>query len=127
SKRFAFIAFSRGRNVIVIKDPANGATEDQITIPNVSALAHPSWSPDGREIAFTGMSEGQTDLYVYNLKSKKVRRLTHDFYSEVYPDYSPDGQYLSFSSDRKPFNQKKVHGRWTLHLSRIELTTGAIE
>jgi len=126
SEQFAFVGFAKGRNVLVIKNPENGATEDQISMPNITAIAHPSWSPDGKEIAFTGMIEGQTDLFIYNLKSKKVRQLTDDIYSEVYPDYSPDGKFLVFSSDRKTFEQKKVHGRWNLHLSRINLNDNTI-
>ena len=126
SEQFAFIAFSKGRNVIVIKNPETGATKDEIRIPNVSAIAHPTWSPDGNEIAFSGMVEGQTDLFIYNLKTKKARQLTNDFYSEVYPDYSPDGKYLVFSSDRKTFEQKKVHGRWNLHISRMDLANNSI-
>ncbi|HUR30685.1 MAG TPA: hypothetical protein VMZ69_04585 [Saprospiraceae bacterium] len=126
SEEFAFIAFSKGQNIIVIKRPESGATVDEIKVPNVSTVAHPSWSPDGKEIAFTGMVEGQTDLFIYNLKTKKVRQITNDFYSEVYPDYSPDGKYLVFSSDRKTFEQKKVHGRWNLHISRINLESNSI-
>ncbi len=127
SEQFAFIAFSKGRNVIVIKNPVSGATIDEIRISDVTALAHPSWSPDGNEISFSGMVEGQTDLFVYNLKSKKVRQLTNDAYSEVYADYSPDGKSLVFSSDRKTFEQKKVHGRWNLHLSRINLSDNTVQ
>ncbi len=127
SKEFAFIAFSKGRNVILVKNALTGSTRDEIKIPNVASLAHPTWSPDGKDIAFTGMVEGQTDLFVYNLKSKKVKQLTNDFYSEVYPDYSPDGKYLVFSSDRKTFEQKKVHGRWNLHISRINMENLQVE
>nr|MDQ3016926.1 hypothetical protein [Bacteroidota bacterium] len=126
SDKFAFIAFSKGRNEIIIKNPETGKNIDQIHVPGVSAIAHPTWSPDGNEIAFSGMVEGQTDLFIYNLKSRKVRQLTNDLFSEVYPDYSPDGKYLVFSSDRKTFEQKKVHGRWNLHLSRLDLTSNAI-
>ncbi|MEO5905799.1 MAG: hypothetical protein ABIQ11_03685, partial [Saprospiraceae bacterium] len=126
SEQFAFVAFSRGRNAIIIKNPETGANDEEIFIPNISSIAHPSWSPDGDEIAFTGMVEGQTDLFIYNLKTKKARQLTNDFYSEVYPDYSPDGKYLVFSSDRKTFEQTKVHGRWNLHLSRINLENNSI-
>ena len=126
-KRFAYVAFLKGQNVIIIKDPANGATLDQIRIKNITAIAHPNWSPDGKDIAFTGMDDGQTDLFIYNIKSKKLTRLTNDFYSEVYPDYSPDGKYLVFSSDRKSFEQKRTHGRWNLHLSRINLEDYVID
>jgi Tol biopolymer transport system component len=121
SKRFAYVAFSKGYNVILIKEPLSGSTIETIKVPGIPSIAHPAWSPDGNDIAFTGMVDGQTDLYVYNLKSKKVKQLTNDFFSEVYPDYSPDGKYLVFSSDRKTFEKGKENGRWTLHLSRIKL------
>lgn len=127
SKKFAFVAFSRGRNVILVKNPENGVTLQQIHIPGVSAIAHPTWSPDGKEITFTGMVDGESDLYTYTFKTKKVRRLTSDFFSEVYPDYSPDGKYLIFSSDRRTFEQQKVFGRWRLHLSRLCLADNTIE
>jgi len=127
SKRFAFVVYDKGKNEILIKDPANGATAQTIRIAEIPAIAHPTWSPDGKEIAFTGMVDGQTDLFVYNLKSKKVKQLTNDMYSEVYPDYSPDGRYLVFSSDRKTFEQQKVHGRWNLHISRMNLEDLTIE
>jgi Tol biopolymer transport system component len=126
SDQFAFVGIAKGQNVLVIKNPENGATIDEIRIPDITAIAFPSWSPDGKEIAFSGMVDGQTDLFIYNLKSKKVRQLTDDLYSEVYPDYSPDGKFLVFSSDRKTFEQKKVHGRWNLHLSRINLEDNSI-
>ena len=126
SEQFAFVAFSKGRNVLVIKKPESGATIDEIRMPNISAIAHPSWSPDGKEIAFSGMVEGQTDLFIYNFNTKKVRQLTNDLYSEVYGDFSPDGKYIVFSSDRKTFEQKKVHGRWNLHLSRISLADNSV-
>lgn len=75
SDRFAFVAFTKGRNAIIIKDPETGSNDEQIHVPGVSAIAHPSWSPDGEEIAFSGMVEGQTDLFIYNFKSKKYASL----------------------------------------------------
>ncbi len=126
SEQFAFVGVKKGEDVLVIKNPDSGSTVDEINMPGINAIAHPAWSPDGNEIAFSGMIEGQTDLFIYNLKSKKVRQLTDDLYSEVYPDYSPDGKFLVFSSDRKTFEQKKVHGRWNLHLSRIDVDNKSI-
>ncbi|HJW31438.1 MAG TPA: basic secretory protein-like protein, partial [Saprospiraceae bacterium] len=126
SKQFAFVGYVKGRNVILVKDPKNGKTKNEIRIPNIDAIANPAWSPDGKEIAFSGMVDGQTDLYAYNLKSKKTRQLTHDAFSEVYPDYSPDGADIIFSSDRKTFEQKKVHGKWNLHLSKLHLADNTI-
>ncbi len=127
SKQFVFVAYIKGRNVLLIKDPKNGKTKEKIRIPGMDGIAHPAWSPDGKEIAFSGMAEGQTDLYIYNLKTKETRQLTHDLYSEVYPDYSPDGHFLIFSSDRKTYDLIKVNGKWNLHLSRLNLADNTIE
>jgi Tol biopolymer transport system component len=127
SKQFVFVAYIKGRNILLVKDPKRGKTKEKIKIAGMDGIAHPSWSPDGKEIAFSGMKEGQTDLYIYNLKNKKTRQLTNDLFSEVYPDYSPDGHYLIFSSDRKTYDQKKVNGKWNLHLSRLNLADNAIE
>lgn len=126
SEQFAFVGVAKGKNVLVIKNPESGSTFDEINMPGIDAIAHPAWSPDGKEIAFSGMVDGQTDLYIYNISNKKVRQLTNDLYSEVYADYSPDGKYLVFSSDRKTFEQKKVHGRWNLHLSRINVEDSSV-
>ncbi len=126
SEQFAFVGVKKGEDILVIKNPDSGSTVDEINMPGINAIAHPAWSPDGKEIAFSGMIEGQTDLFIYNFKTRKVRQLTDDLYSEVYPDYSPDGKFLVFSSDRKTFEQKKVHGRWNLHLSRIDLENKSI-
>ena len=35
--------------------------------PSVDEIFNPTWSPDGQAIAFTGMSRGLTDLFVYDL------------------------------------------------------------
>ena len=39
-------------------------------------IRDPAWSPDGRYIGFAGMNESVLDLYVYDLRSDRLTRLT---------------------------------------------------
>ena len=50
---------------------------------------NPTWAPDGRAIAFTGMSQGLTDLYIYDLTTSVLRRLTNDAFADLQPARPP--------------------------------------
>jgi hypothetical protein len=62
--------------------------------------ANPQLSPDGRRLSLTILRDGNWDVWVYDLERKVATRLT--FYDGYDGDqvWSPDGQYLTFSSDR---------------------------
>lgn len=60
----------------------------------------PSWSPDGRRIAFYSERDGNAEIYVMNADGSDVRRLTTSAADEGYPGWSPDGTNISFDSDR---------------------------
>lgn len=62
----------------------------------------PVWSPQGHEIAFTGMKDGQCDLYAFHLDAGALRKITDDVFSDLEPAYSPEGDSIAFVSDRGP-------------------------
>ena len=127
SKQFAFVGFKKGENVIVIKDAENGKTVETFSAKGVSALTNPVWSPDGKEIVFTGSDEGQTDLYVINVRSKKVRQLTDDKYSEIQASFSSDGSQLAFSTDQRSFEEGRTFGKYTYDLAIMDYNSGEVE
>ncbi len=99
SKRLAIVSKSRGKNVIHIIDAKSGKIRDEI-MPEVEGILSPAWSRDGRYIAFSGLQEGLTDIYVWDLQAKSLRRLTHDIAHDDKPAFSPSGNWIAFESDR---------------------------
>lgn len=67
---------------------------------DVMSIVTPAWSPDGTRVAFSALSQGQRDLYLYCFDGDSLIQLTHDRYDDVNPSWFPDGRRLIFSSDR---------------------------
>jgi TolB protein len=57
-------------------------------------------SPDGKDLAMILSKDGNPELYIKNIRSGKLTRLTRTPRStEASPDWSPDGQHLVYVSD----------------------------
>jgi TolB protein len=63
--------------------------------------ADPSFSPDGKQIAFATWRDGNAEIYVMASDGSNVRRLTNHPAYENYPVFSPDGTQIAFSSNRE--------------------------
>jgi tricorn protease len=67
-----------------------------------SSNAHdkwPSWSPDGKQIAFISDKSGEEEIYVIDQDGRgELTQLTKDGKEMRYaPTWSPDGKYIAFS------------------------------
>ncbi len=70
--------------------------------------AFPAWSPDGSQIVFVRQStiwdgvEARTDrnIFVINSDGENLQQLTSSASYDDFPDWSPDGKQIVFSSDR---------------------------
>jgi len=127
SKRFAFDVYEQGRSVLIVKDAFSGKTVDRIPIPGVPEFSHPAWSPDGKTIVVCGLVNGQTDLYAYDLKTKKTRRLTNDRYAEIHPTWNRDGSVLAFATDQLSVERGRNDGAWRMNLAIMDMANGYAE
>jgi len=60
----------------------------------------PTWSPDGRMIAFESDRDGNNEIYVMNDDGSNPRRLTNNGVWDGEPAWSPDGRLIAFRSER---------------------------
>ena len=62
----------------------------------------PAWSPDGSQIAFTGLipNSRNTDVYVMNADGSNLRQLTDIPGFDENPVWSPDGSQIAFQTSR---------------------------
>src|SRR3712207_3929326 len=67
SKRFVFPGISKGQPILVLIDAERGRKEREIRVKEVEEILSPTWSPDGRSIAFSGLTGGFNDLFLYDL------------------------------------------------------------
>ncbi len=123
-KRFAFDVYKKGRSTLVIKDALKGRTIDEVTLTGVPTFSNPAWSPDGKTIVVTGLVNGQTDLYAYDVRTKKVRRLTNDRFAEILPSWSKDSKTLIFSTDQLSMERGRTNGAWVMNLAAMDVATG---
>jgi Tol biopolymer transport system component len=103
-KRFVSAVVTRSVPALSIVEVATGRVEREVPLPELGEIYNPTWSPDGKRVAFAALVGGLTDLFVYDLKASKLERLTEDAYADLQPAWSPDGKTIAFVTDRYSSN-----------------------
>ena len=106
--KIVFYSKRDGNSEIYTMD-SNGSNQTRLTF-NAARDNAPSWSPNGRQIAFHSYRhdddksehkvEMKAEIYVMDADGKNQRRLTHYPGLDTRPDWHPDGNQIAFSSTR---------------------------
>lgn len=74
--------------------------EERLLVRMDQDVVYPTWSPDSTQIAFIGMQEKDNwDLFVVEVETGQVRRLTTDPALDVNPSWAANGMIV-FNSNR---------------------------
>jgi len=98
-----------GREIVYVSDKSgfpqlyimglDGANERKL--PTDGYCDSPCWSPRGDKIVFSQrQGRDNYDIYIYDLSSTRISRLTQDQGTNENPVWSPDGRFIVFSSTR---------------------------
>ena len=79
--------------------PAEGGVARQLT-SGAGYHSQPSWSSDGRHIAYASDIDLNLDIFLLDLESEESRRLTEDPALDMRPRFSPDGSRILFTTGR---------------------------
>ena len=69
----------------------------------------PSWSPDGKHIAFDSWRDGNGEIYVMDADGGNPRRLTNHQFKDWEPSWSPNGKQIVFVSDREVDGNHEIY------------------
>jgi TolB protein len=95
----AYASFENRHESIYVQQVRSG--ERRLVSARLGANTAPSFSPDGRKLALVlGGSDGNLDVYVLDLASQQLTRMTDDPAIDTEPVWTPDGRSLFFTSDR---------------------------
>ncbi len=97
--RVAYVSFETGRSTIMVQELATAARTRVAEYPGINGA--PTFSPDGTRLAMSLSRDGNPEIYVKNLATGDLRRVTRRPNAiDTEPIWSPDGESLIFTSDR---------------------------
>ncbi|HEY5533789.1 MAG TPA: biopolymer transporter Tol [Ignavibacteria bacterium] len=130
-KKIAVSVKAGDNDAIYVIDVYNG-DEDKLPLL-MNSISYVNWGPQNI-LAFIGTNGKQSDIYIYNLKTKKIDNLTDDNFSDYIPSWAPDGKSIYFTSDRgdylnsAPSDYKMAKNDFdTRDLYKIDVDTKKIE
>jgi hypothetical protein len=100
--RLAFeMTGNSSRGLGLMRTDGDRTIETLIPVANMEHTYTPSWSPDGKTLAFSWWRHnGRRDIYLLDVATRALTQITDDRAYDLEPRYSPDGKWLYFVSDR---------------------------
>jgi len=108
-REIAFIS-DRGGSPRVYVIGSDGSNERAL-LSMGGHMDSPSWSPDGRFLAFAWDGDGPFNIYVADVATGQTLKLTREGRNEN-PTWSPDSRHIAFQSNRS--------GRWEIWAMHID-------
>jgi len=104
--RIAYVAVDgpkTARNYRLVVTDADGANE-RVVFESPQPILSPSWSPDGRSLAYVSFHSSLPAIYVQQLRSGQQVRVSAKSGINGAPSFSPDGNQLAIALSRRDGN-----------------------
>lgn len=97
--KLACLYEKKGQIFLRITDQVNNKTE-VIRFTKFDKVTGIDFSENGRTLVLSAIRKGQSDLFLYDLNTRKERQLTFDFYDDQHPRFVDFSGKILFSSNR---------------------------
>jgi TolB protein len=95
----AYVSFERRVSAVYVQQVRTG--NRSMVSARAGINGAPAWSPDGKKLALTlSGNNGNLDIYLLDLASQQLTRLTDDPGIDTEAAFTPDGSSIYFTSDR---------------------------
>ncbi|OYU97217.1 MAG: hypothetical protein CFE21_02695 [Bacteroidetes bacterium B1(2017)] len=98
--KLAYVFEKKAQVFLRIVDLVN-KKEETIRFLKFDKITGIDFSENGRTIVVSAIRKGQSDLYTYDIPTRKERQITADFYDDVNPRFVDYSGKILFSSNRK--------------------------
>lgn len=117
ARELAFISKHGDKDMLYIRSLVKNERIRSFAFDDLITLSSPNWSPDGKQVVMNGIDRaGYSDLFVVDVATGKLRQLTYDFYDDRTPVWSPNGEFIVFSSDRCEHGPTGAYNLFEYHL-----------
>jgi Tol biopolymer transport system component len=126
SRHFAFPVQRDGRDAVAIAGIPGGRIERVVELPQISDVSGITWSPRADQIALAGTVDAVSGLWLLDLATESLKRLTHGRAAYVQPAWSPDGTTLAFVTDYGPRTDRTARVYGSMNIGLMDIQTGEI-
>ncbi len=122
----AFVTKSEGTDVLHLYSIVGEEMIKTFEWNNLITIRGPKFSDDGKKIVFNATDQkGFSDIFILDLDSENITRLTNDIYADKDPVFNKDATAVIFCSDRSeaPFKEKYNLFNLDIGESKLEYLT----
>jgi len=101
------IVFNDKTGALVLVNPDGTGLVRLARTQVADELIGASWSPDGKQIAYSRYGNGDADIYTIEPDGSNQREVTFSRGTDVDPTWSPDGTRIAFETNR--------NGNWDIY------------
>jgi Tol biopolymer transport system component len=98
-EKFSFVYEKKGKILLTTVDLISKKRET-IRFFKFDKINSFAYSENERTLVFSATRKGQSDLYVYDINTRRERQLTNDIHDDLYPRFVDGSSKIIFSSNR---------------------------
>lgn len=122
-QEITYLAYYNNKPRVYLFNIDSGRQESLGDFPGMTFA--PRFSPDGKKVVFSLIEDGgDSNIFVEDLRTRRVTRLSNHPSINTAPSYAPDGSRITFESDRGGSQQIYVMGADGSNPRRISFGDG---